>query len=200
MDNSIFKANTLVESTITRNSGLIFTDMGGRIVVNNSLFIDNSVNTTHIASNWDGLHAVINANDVGAFPDIVSIVNVENSCFVRNKGISFSLVFGAVWGGASMNSKNNYASGNSYLDPSYKSCGIGQLYMNTYYDYFGYYNLSTGICQKTFSAASCSSFPNLLGNGATVPSSDPTSQAVGYRVNIVATVTVPLLLIAFSLM
>lgn len=198
---SIFKNNTLVKSTVSRNSGLISTDIGGTIFVNRSLFIDNIVNTSHADSQWDGLHAVINANDVSGQSDIITNINVVDSCFVRNKGISFSLVFGAVWGDGVLNSRNNYASGNVYLYPTYSDCGIGQLYMNDYYNYFGYYNLSTGLCQRKFVASSCTSFSWATIKGTTTTTttgSQPKSQGSSSHVNVRAAILVPLFLVAIG--
>jgi hypothetical protein len=129
VDGTIFKNNILVDSTTSRNAGLIFTDLGGQIFVNNSLFINNTVSTSY-KDGWYGLNAIINANDIAARDEITSNINVMNSCFIQNKGITYSLVFGAMWGDAVLNSRNNYAYGNFYQQSKYQYCGIGQLYMN----------------------------------------------------------------------
>jgi len=196
---SVFKNNTLVSSTVSRNSGIIFTDLGGTIVVNKSLFMDNIVNTTLANATWDGLHAVINANDISGQTPVLSNINVADSCFVRNKGLSFSLVLGAIWGDGVLNSRNNYANGNTFLYQNYSDCGIGQLYMNIYYNYFGYYNLSTGLCQKKFTASSCSSFSSeilAIKTTNTTTASSPTTKATGNHVNVPAAVLVTLLFVA----
>lgn len=159
------------------------------MVVNKSVFMDNTVNTSRAKSKWDGLHAVINANDISAQTQIISNIFVADSCFIRNKGISFSLVLGAIWGDGVLNSRDNYASSNQYLQQKQGDCGIGQLFMNIYYNYFGYYNLSTGICQKKFTASSCiplaSATVNVstTGNTTTGSTTTPTAKAKGHHMN-----------------
>lgn len=160
-----------MDTNYTKNSGLIFSDLGGSVKVTNTLFTDNIVNTTY-PSDWYGLYAVINAFDISGNISITSKVDVQNCCFVRNAGISFSLVFGGEYGDGTMTQTSNTASQNTFLQSGTKACnGIGQLYMNPGYYYSDrYYNFTLGKCIQTFSSSQCK-----LSSSSIIPINSPTS-------------------------
>ena len=121
----------------------------------NSLFTDNIVNTTY-PFDWYGLNAIINAYDISGDSSITSKVDVQNSCFVKNAGVSFALVLGGVYGDGTMTQTGNTAYQNTFLQSGTKACsGIGELYMDPNYYYGGYYNFTLGKCLQTFSSSQC---------------------------------------------
>jgi hypothetical protein len=156
VDGSAFKNNRLVDSSTTKNSGLVFSDLGGTVTVKNSYFVDNTVNTTY-QYNWYGLNAIINVNDISGDSSIASKVDVQNCCFMENQGISFSLVVAGVYGDGNITASNNFATLNSFMQSGSRACyGAGQLYMDPAFYYDQYYNFTLARCLYTFTASHCS--------------------------------------------
>jgi len=171
VDNCRFKNNVLLDSSETRNSGLIFSELGGDVEVQNSLFFNNQVNTSYLYD-WYGLNGAITAVDIEGKIEIDTKIDVRDSCFIHTRGISYSPVLGSVWSDGALTQSNNYAVGNAFVQE--KKCdGIGRLLMNPYYFYYGYYNFSTALCQEQFTASSCAQFPEYT--AATTASNSKTS-------------------------
>jgi len=154
VENSVFSKNTIVPTT-SQNSGLIFSDLGGSITITNTLFTDNAVNTSY-PHDWYRLNAVVNSIDISGWSNITSKVSVQNSCFIRNTGISYALVLGGMYGDGTLSQTGNVATGNTFLQTGSMACsGIGALYMDPDYYYGGYYNFTLGKCLQTFLSSSC---------------------------------------------
>jgi len=155
VENSIFRDNRISESTKSRNSGLIFSELGGSIIIDNSIFSNNKVVGTTNEYIWVGLNAIICVLDVQGDPELDAMIYVTDSCFVGNQGVSSSLVLGGVWSDGRLHQTNNFAADNSFVEEDYACSGIGRIMMDPQYTYYGYYNFSKSDCVGEFSAATC---------------------------------------------
>merc|ERR1712238_574254 len=189
VENSIFKTNKLIESYGTYNNshaGIITSNVGGKIDISNSKFIDNDVET---ADYNKGIRAIVYAVEENADysgNQHETYLSISNSTFLGNKGITYALIVGGLWNDGKLFESNNYESKNQPLLECY---GIGRftLDFDDYYDYYYYYDYDVLLktqCVAAFSNTGSILTPEVNQALTQVPTQIPTKKETYGKVTI----------------
>ena len=138
VEGTTFENNELIEDSDYFNSGIITSEVGGVINVRSSQFLNNNLLNDDLQS---GLRAVIYGVDFSA-EGFESTIDVSDSSFLGNDGVTFALIVGGLWSDGVLTSSNNIQVNNEAAYPLDNECmGMARLIMDsTYYpDYYSYY-------------------------------------------------------------
>merc|ERR1711957_428719 len=186
VENSIFKTNKLIESYGTYNNshaGIITSNVGGKIDISNSKFIDNDVETADYSN---GIRAIVYAVEENADysgNQHETYLSISNSTFLGNKGITYALIVGGLWNDGKLFESNNYESKNQPLLECY---GIGRftLDFDDYYYYYDYDVLLKTQCVAAFSNTGSILTPEVNQALTQVPTQIPTKKETYSKVTI----------------
>jgi len=164
VENSIFKTNKLIESYGTYNNshaGIITSNVGGKIDISNSKFIDNDVETADYSNGIRAIVYAIEENADYSGNQHETYLSISNSTFLGNKGITYALIVGGLWNDGKLFESNNYESKNQPLLECY---GIGRftLDFDDYYDYYYNYYYDYDVLLKTQCVAAFSNTGSIL--------------------------------------
>eukprot|EP00559_Dactyliosolen_fragilissimus_P002112 CAMPEP_0184871580 /NCGR_PEP_ID=MMETSP0580-20130426/40801_1 /TAXON_ID=1118495 /ORGANISM="Dactyliosolen fragilissimus" /LENGTH=1089 /DNA_ID=CAMNT_0027374257 /DNA_START=135 /DNA_END=3404 /DNA_ORIENTATION=- len=153
VENSIFDNNTLVVDTDYPNSGIIKSEVGGKIEVFNSTFSNNDLNTGDVEFQHRAIIYFMNWERILNYE--YDILTLEGNDLIDNSGMTFSLAVSGFWGSdnATVTSVDNFQSGNYLSQPDGNPCyGISQMIHNTQYweDYYYYSYHYDAFCLELF--------------------------------------------------
>lgn len=124
IQDSVFRNNTLQYDKDFPNAGLITAaEVGVNLSINNTVFRKNNVRGGGVKNYTSLIYA-----GGRPFPDIVSSIQIENSDFISNEGMSRSLVTGGFLYDSDISSTNNFFFNNKFRSGDVEICdGISRI-------------------------------------------------------------------------
>jgi len=157
IDGCSFINNKLIDSEEAPNSGLILSGLTGDIVITDTQFIGNDVSVVGDVSGVRSIVYVVETEPTLSGNQHETDINITDSSFIENVGITFAPVIVGLWKDGIIEHKNNIYEGNTINDALDPECNGFAHFTQDYY-YYDYYN------NFTWNSEFALDFTDCLGN------------------------------------